>query len=149
MSDDLSSRFPQLQPIRSAPSLSSVSGIGCMVYGRRDPDAETGTYVKTHWFTFLFVPLFALGAYRVRDAGEGWFFHGRVPLSRRTKAWNVGLLCLLLGLIGFAWWNVRTNSEAARARKKVDEADRLAEAGDLEQAASLYREVGQGNTGVA
>jgi hypothetical protein len=149
MSDDLASRFPQLRPIQSAPSLSNFLGTGCMVYGRRDPDAETGTYVKTHWSTILFVPVFALGAYRVADAPQGWFFHGRVPLSLGAKAWNTFLVCLLLGLFGLFWWNVRTNSEAALARKKVDEADRLVEAGDLEQAASLYREVGRGNTGVA
>ncbi|MBI1917931.1 MAG: hypothetical protein HYS12_24825 [Planctomycetes bacterium] len=149
MSEDLSSRFPQLRPIQSAPSLSTVAGIGCMVYGRREVDAETGTYVKTHWFTLLFVPVFALGAYRVADAPPGWHFHGREPLSPGAKAWNVGILCLLLGLIGFVWWNVRTNSEAALVRKKVDEADRLAEAGDLEKAALIYREVGQGRTTVA
>src|SRR5437764_240678 len=112
MSDDLSSRFPQLRPLSSAPSLSTVTGIGCMVYGRRDLDDETGTYVKTHWFTFLFIPVLALGAYRVADAPPGWYFHGRVSLSPGAKAWNVGVLCLLLGLIGLVWWNVRTNAEA-------------------------------------
>src|SRR5205085_2633819 len=139
MSDDLSSRFPSLQPIHAAPSLATILGIGCAVYGRRNVDAETGTYVKTHYFTFLFVPVLALGAYRVASAPQGWYFHGRVPLSPGAKAWNVGILCLLLGLIGYLWWNVRTDSQAVLARKQVEEADRLADTGDLKQAASLYR----------
>ncbi len=90
MSDDLSSRFPNLRPIRSAPSLSTVNGIGCTVYGSRDHDPETGTYVKTHWFTFFFIPVFALGAYRVANAPSGgWYFIGREPLSGAAKAWNL------------------------------------------------------------
>ncbi len=146
MSDDLSSRFPQMQPIRSAPSLSTVNGIGCVVYGRRDVDPETGTYVKTHCFTVLFVPVFTLGAYRVADAPQGWYFLGREPLSGVAKLWNVSVLGLLLGLVGLLWWTSHTNSPTYKARQKVEEADRLAEAGDLEKAATLYREVADGTT---
>ena len=47
--------FPNMRPIKSAPSLHTINGIGTAVYGARDHDAETGTYVKTHCFCFLFV----------------------------------------------------------------------------------------------
>jgi hypothetical protein len=146
MSDDLSSRFPQMRPIRSAPSLSTINGIGCTVYGRREVDPETGTYVKTHCFTVAFVPVFALGAYRVANAPQGWYFLGREPLSAVAKLWNLCVAGLLLGLVGLIWWNSHTGTPAYKARQKVEEADRLAEAGDLEQAATLYREVADGST---
>src|SRR5262249_12396216 len=142
-------RFPRLRPLRAAPSLSRVAGIGCVVRGRRDADAPTGTYVTTHYFTLFFVPLFALGAYRVSDAPEGWYFHGREPLSPGARAWNAALACLLLGVAGLVWWNGRVASPASLARKQIAEADRLAAAGEVEKAAALYREVGRDNTEAA
>src|SRR4029450_12844899 len=81
--------FPEMRPVGSPPSLSSVNGIGFNIYGSRDYDAESGTYVKTRFFTVVFVPILALGAYRVADApGGGWYFLGRVPLSGLAEAWN-------------------------------------------------------------
>jgi hypothetical protein len=73
---DLSERFPDLRPIRSVPSLFTVNGIGLTIYGARDRDAETDSYVKTHCFCFVFLPVFSLGAYRVIAApgadGTSW-----------------------------------------------------------------------------
>ena len=62
--DDWQSKFPDMQPVTSAPSMATVNGIGTMAYGRRDYDAETNTYVKTLCFTVVFLPLFAV---RFRD----------------------------------------------------------------------------------
>ncbi|MGE3803314.1 MAG: hypothetical protein AB7K24_01430 [Gemmataceae bacterium] len=62
---DLSERFPNLTPISSAPTLQTMNGIGTTIYGGRDYDHETGTYVTTQFFTFLFVPIFGLASYRV------------------------------------------------------------------------------------
>src|SRR5262249_42664350 len=50
---------------------------------------------------------------------------------------------------GLFWWNTRTGSPASLAHKKLEEADRLAEAGDLEKAAALYRDVGQEDPPIA
>jgi len=82
-----------------------------MMYGSRDFDQETGTYVTSACLTVLFIPIFVIGSYRVADApAEGWFssggWHvlGKVPLSPLAKGWNwtmlgvicvVSLLCLL------------------------------------------------------
>ena len=81
MNDFLQQRFPDMRPIAGPPSMTTVNGIGTSLYGSRDHDAETGTYIKTHVFCILFLPIFALKAYRVADAQPGWFFLGRVPLS--------------------------------------------------------------------
>jgi hypothetical protein len=106
---DLSSRFPNLRPIHKVPSLGTVNGIGTAVYGSRDHDPETGTYVKTHGFVVLFVPIVSLGAYRVADAPQGgWYFIGREPLSGLAKLWNLCVLLLVLGGAGLIGWKTYT-----------------------------------------
>jgi hypothetical protein len=147
--NELERRFPNMRPISSAPSLSTVNGIGCMLIGGRDHDHETGTYVKTHCFCVLFVPLLSLGAYRVADAPRGWYFIGREPLSGFARAWNWMVVALVLGGIGLGVWIHHTGTPEYQARKKMAEAERLVEAGDVEKAAQLYREVARGSTSEA
>src|SRR6516165_2115477 len=93
---ELNQKFPNLLPIHSPPPLSTINGIGTKLYGSRDFDSETHTYVKTLCITVLFVPILMLRAYRVADAQAGWYFLGREPLSALAKAWNLLLLgCVL------------------------------------------------------
>src|SRR5262245_4579357 len=148
MSDfNLSERFPELRPITRVPSLSTVNGIGTALHGSRDHDEETGTYVKTHWFTFLFVPVVPLGAYRVADApGGGWYFLGRVPLARGLRLWN---LVLVLGMLvgGGAWaWHAYTSTADYKAGRQLARADELAREGEAGAAAAIYQEVLRGPT---
>ena len=65
----LTERFPGLQPGKKPGGLGSVNGFGTTLLGHRDHDPETDTYVVTHALTALFIPVFALGAYRVASAG--------------------------------------------------------------------------------
>jgi tetratricopeptide (TPR) repeat protein len=147
MSDfDLQEKFPDLRPINSPPSLSTVNGFGFCVIGHRDHDEETNTYVKTHCFCGLFIPLLAVGAYRVADAPQGWYFLGKVPLSRLAKLWNLLVLSAIVGSIGLLVWHEHTQSPGYIAGQQLGEADRLAEAGKLGAAARLYRQVAEGFT---
>jgi hypothetical protein len=82
-------KYPEMRPVTSAPWLFTVHGIGAMMYNERDRDPATGTYVKTHCLCIMFVPVLALGAYRVYPRGTGWTLIGRVPLSRFAFWWNV------------------------------------------------------------
>jgi hypothetical protein len=137
----LTAKFPDLQPGQK-PSLGMTYGIGTSLVGRRDFDAETGTYVTTHCFHLLFVPLFALGAYRVADApGGGWYCLGKVPLSGFARIWNVVLVLAIIGAAGGIWWTVHTRSPEYVAGQKLKEADQAAAAGQGGQAAKLCREV--------
>src|SRR5438067_7799577 len=105
MEEQLRERFPDLQFGRKPGNLGSVNGFGTALHGRRDYDPETGTYVLTHWVTALFVPLVAIGAYRVADAPSGgWYCLGRVSLSKVARGWNVLLVLLVLGAVGGIWW---------------------------------------------
>src|SRR5262245_30557578 len=82
----------EMQPISGPPTLHTINGCGTFVYGQRDYDSQTGSYVKTLCIVVLFVPILALRAYRVVNAQSGWYFLGRVPLSGLARAWNFFML---------------------------------------------------------
>ena len=86
---DLSKKFPKMRPVKSVPELFRINGCGVAIYGRRDYDAETFTYVATQCICLLFIPVFPIRAYRVADAPEGgWYFIGKEPLSGVAKGWS-------------------------------------------------------------
>src|SRR5262245_25906156 len=144
---DLASRFPQMRPVASPPSLESVVGTGFGLIGRRDHDPATDSIVKTRVLRLFFVPLAALDAYRVSAAPEGgWYVLGREPLSGAARVWNTLLVLGLVGIGGLAAKQFLTVSESARALAQLDRADRHRATGEVEQAALLYAEVARGGT---
>jgi hypothetical protein len=141
MNDYLQQKFPDMGPISGPPSLTTINGIGMTVYGSRDYDTETGTYVKTLCFCVLFIPLFFVRAYRVADAPSGWYFIGQVPLSRLAKWWNLALPLIVAMAVGIGLWIGHINSAAYLAQRRLAEGDRLAAEGQLAAAAEVYRQV--------
>jgi hypothetical protein len=86
-------------PLRRSPVLSTINGLGASVYGRADR-APDGSYIKTHFLVFVFLPVFPLAQYLVRDAEQGWYFLGKVPLSAPLRIWNrLVVLGVLAGVI--------------------------------------------------
>src|SRR5437016_13497190 len=80
--EELRRKFPELRPLKRTPWLGTVNGFGFSLFGKRDEDEGTRTYVATHCFCALFIPLIAVGAYRVGIAGSNsWFFFGKERLS--------------------------------------------------------------------
>jgi molecular chaperone DnaK len=78
-----------LKPISSAPSLYTFNTIGFTVYGNSDSDAETRSYVTTHYFVVLFIPIFPIARYRVIHDTDGKYrFLGRLPL-RAADRWHL------------------------------------------------------------
>jgi Tfp pilus assembly protein PilF len=148
MSDfDWSERFPDMRPVRSAPPLVRINGIGCGVYGSRDADAETGTYVTTYCFSVVFLPVLALTAYRVANAPSGgWYFLGRVPLSTFARSWNLLVLLAIVATAGMIGWDSYTHTIDYVAGRRLAEADALAANGQVAQAAPLYRDVASGRS---
>lgn len=144
---DLAAKFPDLRPTSSPPSLWTVNGCGTAMYGRRDYDEETDTYVKTQCVCFLFIPLIALKSYRVADSGKGgWYFIGREPLSAFARGWSIFLVCSVLAGLGIGAWYAHTQSADYIAGQKLEEAAELAEAGRLADAGRLYRDVALGDS---
>lgn len=147
MDDALQQKFPDLEVGKRPSSLNSVYGFGTTLFGRRDADAETGTYVTNHCFTALFIPLFALASYRVaRAEGGGWYVLGRVPTTGRAKIWNLAIVLLIFGAAGGIWWSQHTGTPEYVAGQKLKEANTAAAAGQGAQAAKLYAEVIEGHT---
>jgi len=139
--DQLRIKFPHLQPLKRLPSLVTMNGFGVSVYGKRDFDPETQTYVKTHCFCALFIPIFALGAYRVADAGlRRWSFLGKEPLSGFARSWNMAMGCVLSFLALAIAWNVHTSSPEYRAQQEIKRAAALFQAGEPVKAAGIYRQ---------
>lgn len=126
-------KYPEMRPVRSAPWLFNVHGLGAGLYNERDRDPATGTYVKTHCLCVLFVPVLALGAYRVYPRGTGWTLIGKVPLSSFARWWNVLLLLGIAAWIGLAVWFDEDSAAAL-----LERGDKAAAAGDLLEASELY-----------
>lgn len=84
-----------LTPVKSAPSLQTINGIGFTLYGRTDHDAESGSYMATYYFTFFFIPLFPIARYRVTSSGQSYRFLGKGKLRNFDKA-HIAISLLLL-----------------------------------------------------
>ena len=90
-------KLGDLSPISSAPSLSTIYGIGFSLYGSTDHDNETGSYLSTYYFTFLFIPVFPIRRYRVIPTGGGYRFLGK----ERLRAFDKWHLFISLAMIGY------------------------------------------------
>jgi len=87
--------YGKLRPISSAPSLSTINGIGFTLYGSTDVDETNGSYLATYCFCFLFIPIFPICRYRVIRDGKAYRFLGKAPLRTGDK-WH---LAISMGLI--------------------------------------------------
>ena len=85
-----------LIPIKSAPPLRLVNGIGITLYGESEPDQSTQSIVKVLWFTILFLPVLPITRYRVIPDGDNAYrFLGRVRLSTWLVWWRNLVLAAL------------------------------------------------------
>jgi len=142
MSEDIRDRFPYLKPIKRPPSLFRFNGFGVGMYGKRDVDAETQTYVKTHCLSLLWIPVIALGAYRVADAENGgWYFLGKEPVSGGAKIGSGVAALIIASFIGAVAWSIHTDSPDYKAEQLIAEAKRQEQAGDYSDAARTARQV--------
>jgi hypothetical protein len=147
---DWEKRFPKMSPMNGVPSLSTINGCGLSLYGGRDHDPITGTYVKTHVFVMVFIPIFFLKAFRVADAESGgWYFIGREPLSGFARGWNKLLFITLFAVIGGSMWNAHNNTTEKVAQRTLAEAQSVQAAGDILAAAKTYKSLLDGPLSVA
>jgi hypothetical protein len=128
--ETLRRKYPEMTPVKTIPFLGRLNGCGFTVYGKRDEDPETASYVKTYVFTMLFIPIWACAAYRVANAENGgWYFLGKVPVTGLAKIWNQLLIACIL-VLGITWGLDSYNaSPERRIAKDLKEAIHLRESG--------------------
>jgi hypothetical protein len=117
----LSHRRLFVSPLQRMPVLHTVNGMGAALYGTSDADAD-GTYVKTHFLVFVFVPFFPLSQYLVRDADRGWYFLGKVPMSAPVRLWNrlvVSGILLALAAGAFEAFHASRHHDVRRAGERA------------------------------
>jgi hypothetical protein len=94
----------QGEPIRSAPSLKTVNGIGTTIYG------------STLYFVILAIPVIPIARYNCIPTGNGYRFYGKLKLHKWQQIWKWGLLG------GIALWIliaiVQSNSDSSTASYK-------------------------------
>ncbi len=143
---DLRERFPDMTPLKGSPTLFRVNGCGIGLYGSRDRDAETGTYVKTRCLCAVFVPLLAIDSFRVADARGGWQVLGKQPLSAFAKGWNLLLVIAIASLVGVFQFQAWLESPEHQASIAMAKATRAEAGGDLGAAIADYHRVATGTT---
>ena len=84
----------ELEPIKSAPSLTTVNGIGTVLYGNSDYDAQTQSHLTTLYFTILFIPILPIARYRVIQHGSSYQFLGKARL-RPVDKWHLRVAAAL------------------------------------------------------
>lgn len=137
---NVNGRFPRMRPVKSPPAMFRINGCGVALYGSRDQDAETGTYVATWCLALVFIPVLALRAYRVaRSPRGGWYFVGREPLSALAKGWNLLVVAGIAAGIAVAQYGNYTSTPAYKAKQQMAAARAQVEKGQLAQAAKTYQ----------
>ena len=143
---DLSTKFPDLQPMRSDPPQYRLFGCGLYLYGDRDFDLETQSFVRTLCFCLLYIPLIPLRAYRAAPAVDGWRYLGSVPVSGRARAWSLVSCLALLAAGGALGAHAVWNAPWRVAARQMEEAERVAADGRVGDAVGLLAGVAVGPT---
>ncbi|HEX3475891.1 MAG TPA: hypothetical protein VHT91_12785, partial [Kofleriaceae bacterium] len=125
-----------LGPGDRAPTLSRLNGIGAAFYGRSKvwPDRS---YRTIHCISVLWIPVYPLSGWRVRDAGGGYHVLAREPLPRWAEhaRWLLPLAIALV-IAGLATRSY-LDSPDRLARQRWDAAIAAAHSGDSD--AALHR----------
>jgi hypothetical protein len=122
-----------LGPGDRMPTLSRINGIGAGFYGRSKtwPDRS---YATMHCISVLWIPVYPLSRWRVRDAQSGYHILAREPLPRwaQLARWVIPLAIALV-IAGAAIRSHLTDPDRL-ARQRWDAALALAQGGDAEAA---------------
>ena len=94
----------EFEPVTTAPSLFTFNGFGFKLYGKSDYDAGTDSFMTTHYFVALHLPLFPVARYRViSEDGITYRFLGKGKFRQFEKihvALFAGLATFLIAAAG-------------------------------------------------
>jgi hypothetical protein len=89
----------------------------------------------------LFIPVFPIRAYRVRETAGGYAFQSIVPLSAFAHACRALVLVALVGGGAALGYDSYVSSDSYRVSASLEEAKALEEAGDADGAIERYRAI--------
>ncbi|MEO1174214.1 MAG: hypothetical protein AAFX94_19515, partial [Myxococcota bacterium] len=99
-----------VRPIKRAPGMWTVNGIGTTLY--TSDGAPDGTKIGTLWFTFIFLPVVPLSQYLVYPHGGGQYsFLGSVPMGGVTRIWRRAIASIVGSAILFGAWSLYGQSQ--------------------------------------
>lgn len=87
----LAHRRAFVKPVKGAPMLFTLNGVGAKIYGQDDYDPRDGTYIGTWFATAVFVPIVPLAQYLCRSEGRQYQFFGTVPFGPIAYLWRLGI----------------------------------------------------------
>ena len=104
------------------PSLWTYNGIGLGFSGKRDR-WDDGSYVTTHCFKLIFIPVFPIRAYRVADGEEDnqYYILAREQLSTFAKIARWAVVALIVFNIGAYFVRDYLNDPERLAKQRWDE----------------------------
>jgi hypothetical protein len=89
--------------LTGAPSMFTYNGVGTSLYGNADFDRNDATYVATLYIVVVFVPVFPIASYLVRDASNNgrraWSFMAKVPLGAANFLWQRAFALAILAMV--------------------------------------------------
>lgn len=98
-----------LKPIKSAPGLGTINGIGCTLYGKSNHEGKLNSYLTTLYVVVFGIPLFPLGRYRViASGGNRYRFLGRAPF-RKSDKWHIAIFAALV-LLTVVWITIASQT---------------------------------------
>jgi hypothetical protein len=121
-----------------------LCGFGLYLYGDRDYDKETQSFVRTLCLCVMYIPILALRSYRVAPADNGWRQLGRVPVSAPARVLSLVTLIALVGGGGLFGAVAYLYSPSQIAQRRLTAADRLIAQGKIGDSAGLLAEVALG-----
>ena len=126
------------RPLDSAPALFRLNGCGVGLYGDRDR-TDDGWYVATYCICLLFIPVFPLTAYRVRQTSDNAYqFVAREALSPIARAWQLAIAAVAVIAIGYGGVTSYLDSPERKARVALEEARGVEAKGDRQAALERY-----------
>lgn len=104
-------RYRDVTPVEVAPTLSLTNGFGFGIYFNHDQDSDRDLYRTTYYFVMLFIPIYPIRDYWVRQVGNGrWQFFG----STRVGLGNQILRGIVISTVAFCIYSVYGESSSSR-----------------------------------
>ena len=127
------------RPLRHAPAMTTINGIGTRLYGGRDPRPD-GSVIGTLYFVVLFIPIVPLSAYRVLKHGNGRYsFQSQCKLGGFALWYRRVLGLALLSAIAYGAGSAYLNSPNRHCRLALEDLQEELEAASPDEALQEYR----------